>query len=66
MQAQAVAVPGHVASSAHPVLNNLRRAVPSKAYAQAGALLVHLLQPDVSKRATAKQALGSQFFAEGL
>lgn len=48
------------------MLNNLRKAVPSKAYAKAGSLLVQLLHPDVSKRTTAKQALATDFFTRGL
>lgn len=62
LQAQALTVPDAIATCAHPLLSTLRRAVPSRAYAQAAALLVHLLQPDMNTRATAQQALASEFF----
>ena len=62
LQAQALTVPDAVATCSHPLLSNLQRALPGRAYPQAAALLVQLLQPDMDTRATAQQALASQFF----
>ena len=62
LQAQALTVPDAVATCAHPLLSGLQRAVPSRAYGQAATLLVQLLQPDMHTRATAQQALASDFF----
>ena len=44
------------------MLDSLQKAVPSKVYARVGSLLVQLLHPDLSKRATAQQALASDLF----
>ena len=62
MQATTFDVTDPVARVAHPMLDNLQKAVPSKTYAGAGALLMHLLHPVRTERATAQQALTSQFF----
>ena len=62
MQATTFTVPDPVATVAHPMLETLQKAVPSKVYAKAGRLLVQLLHPDLNRRATAQQALASNFF----
>lgn len=62
VQATTFTVPDPVATVAHPMLDSLQKAVPSKVYAKAGSLLVQLLHPDLTKRATAQQALASDFF----
>ena len=62
VQATTFTVPDPVATVAHPMLDSLRTSVPSKLYAKAGSLLVQLLHPDLSRRATAQQALASDFF----
>lgn len=51
---------------AHPMLDNLQKAVPSKAYGQAAALLMQLLNPVCTNRALAQQALASEFFTTDL
>ena len=43
------------------MLQTLQKIVPSKVYAKAGSLLVQLLHPDLNRRATAQQALASNF-----
>ena len=65
VQAKTYTVPDPVTAVAHPMLDSLQNAVPSKVYAKVGSLLLqkmHLLHPDVSQRATAKQALKNAFF----
>ena len=60
VQAKVFTVHDPVAKVAHPMLGDLQKAVPRKVY---GSLLVMLLNPDLSKRATAQQALASDFLA---
>ena len=66
VQAKVFTVPDPVATVAHPMLDDLQKAVPSKVYAKVGSLLMQLLHPDLSKRATVQQALASNLFATGV
>lgn len=66
VQAETFNVKDPVASVAHPMLEDLRKAVPSQAYAEAGALLMQLLHPSRSERLTVQEALATEFFTQGL
>ena len=66
VQAKTFNVTDPVANVAHPMLDSLQKAVPSQAYAEAGALVMQLLHPSRSERLTVQQALATDFFTRGL